>query len=218
MWHIDRNHQRPNEASDSIPIFMQHDFKSFKDNNGQIIYSVLSNGDSSRPFTTAYQFTVKQNASQQPVFKIIGKLEPKDTVPNTGAGGNYDVYTNGNYLINYGAFTGDSLHYRLLFEYRDKNDSILAQYKVPQRIICYRVHQMFNHSFVQPIIKVADGYLQAANEAKQHKWYRLYGAGNMSATEVGSGNKYKPTESGTYCFTEKYGIGYLVSKPVVFQK
>ena len=218
MWKVDRNHQRPNAASDTIPIFMQHDFKSFKDKNGQIIYTVLSNGDSSRPFTTAYQFTVSSIDRMSPLYKIAKKFEPKDTVPNTGAGGNYDVEANGNYLINYGAFAGDSSTYRLLFEYRDKSDSIVAQYKVPSRIICYRVHKMNNPQLKRPAIKVKDGWLNAPDESKEYRWYRLSGTNNTVVTEVSSGVRYKPTEGGLYCFTEKYGIGYLVSEPVRLDK
>jgi hypothetical protein len=218
IWRVDRNHQKPNEHSDSIPIFMQHDFKSFKDKNGQIVYTVLSNGDSSRPVTTAYQFVVKEDAAHQPVFKIIRKFEPQVAVPNTGAGVNYDVEPDGNYLINYGAFAGDSSTNRLLFEYRDKNDTILAQYKVPPRIICYRVHRMKDSQLGRSRTVAKSGWLFAGNESVPHTWYRLSGADNTIVTEVGAGGRYKPTEPGIYCFTTRAGIGYSVSAPVRFDK
>jgi len=217
MWRISRNLQKPNEASDAIPIFMQHDFKSFTQTNGQVIYTVLSNGDSSRPYTTAYQFKV-MGEEKNPVFKIVRRFEPDVSVPNTGAGGNYDVEENGNYLINYGAFEGDSSTKRLLFEYRDRTDKIIAQYKVPSRIICYRVHKMNNNLLPRPLIKIKNRCLYAGNGLKAHTWYRLSGPGNTIATEVGEGEKYQPTEKGVYCMTEPYGVGYAVSVPVVFDK
>ena len=218
MWQVSRNHQRPNEGSDSIPIFMQHDFKSFKNNNGKTIYTVLSNGDSSRPFTTAYQFTVQDADKKSPRFQLMRKVIPQPLVPNTGAGGNYDVEPNGDYLINYGAFAGDSAVNRLLFEFRDSHDSLIAQYKVPPRIICYRVHKMNNGHIHRPVVRENNGSLTTDNEGKEHTWYLLTGPEKTTATKVGNGNHFQPIESGDYCVTEAMGAGYAVSLPFSFIK
>ena len=218
IWHINRNHQRPNEGSDSIPIFMQHDFKSFKNNKGETIYTVLSNGDSSRALAAAYQFTLHGLGQKSPPFKLVHKVEPKPVVPNTGAGGNYDVEANGDYLINYGAFTGDSTVNRLLFECRDSNDRIIAQFKVPPRIICYRVHKMNNGNISRPLINENHGSLTTDNERREHTWYRLTGADKTSATMVAKGIRFQPLESGVYCVTEAMGVGYAVSLPFIFNK
>src|SRR6185295_569198 len=106
------------------------DLKSFKDSNDDLVYTVFSNGDSTNPESSAFQFKVEKRG-EETVFKIRKKFNADASIREIGGGGNYDVELNGNYLINYGLFKADTLKNRLLFEYRNENDKILAQYTVP---------------------------------------------------------------------------------------
>ena len=216
MWRVDRNNQKPGADSDSLPIFLQHDLKVVKDLNGVNTYTVLSNGDSLHPHCTGYQFTVSGNM-HDPHLRIVKSFTATGNIPETGAG-NYDVEKNGNYLIHYGIYKGDTVNNHILFEYRDKDNRLLSQYSVMPYGFCYRVHKLDNWQPPRPVIKKKGGALIAANEGTNGAWYKLSGEGLKTVTVAGSGNKLSPVESGFYCLVVPYGIGYAVSTPFKYSK
>jgi hypothetical protein len=214
MWRVDRNHQKPSPGSDSLPIFLQHDLKAIKGVNNKNIYSVLSNGDSLHPFCAAYRFTIVED-NKEPNLRIVKKFSAPDNIPQTGAG-NYDVEEAGNYLINYGIYKGDTSIEHILFEYREKDDNLLARYMVMPLGFCYRVHKMDTWAPPRPKIIVKGAQLSSTDNNIRGTWYHLSGKDLKTVTKVGAGNKYRPLENGYYCLAVKYGIGYAVSEPLNF--
>jgi hypothetical protein len=222
IWKVERNHQKPNALSDSIPIFLQHDFKSNHDANGKIFYSVLSNGDSLHPFCAAYQFTVQENTGKEPIIKIIKAFRPDPLVPNSGLG-NYDVAPDGEFLIHYGIYVGDtvSVHKKdahTLFEWRKNDNQLIARYTVPPYAFCYRVHQLQGWRPKRPEVVVKNGMLTTVKNYEHCTWYKLTGADFKVVEQVGAGKQISPSTNGTYCVTVKSGIGFAVSKPISFTK
>ena len=150
IWRVDRNNQKPNATSDSLPIFLQHDLKVVKNLNGINTYTVLSNGDSLHPHCTGYQFTIS-GEGHNAQLKIVKSFTAAGNIPETGAG-NYDVQPDGNYLINYGIYKGDTSNNHILFECGDKEDKLLSQYTVVPYGFCYRVHQLSNWRPARPAV------------------------------------------------------------------
>jgi len=214
IWRVDRNHLKAGPESDSLPVFLQHNLQFINDAKPQSTYTVISNGDSIYPHCSAYQFTVLEN-NTDPHLKIT-KHFTSTSVPETG-GGNYDVETNGDYLINYGLYQGDSLHQHILFEYRAKNDSLLGQYTGLQQTFCYRVHKFTGNRPPRPLVVQKKGALVLAKQ-QNAVWYQLSGKYMALVTKAGTGNKFIPAHPGYYCAVVKYGIGYAVSQVINYRK
>ena len=217
IWHIDRNKQKINAASDPIPIFLQHDFHAVKDEQGNISYTILSNGDDEHPECKAYQFTVNLDKNGVPVVRFIKKMSPIDKVSNSGGGANLDKEKNGNYLFNYGLFKQDTtLKQRPLFEYDDTKSNKATEYTIEPDVFAYRVHRLTDRRPARPVIMEKNGKLIADRKSSAIKWYRLSGTDLHTVEYVGDGEKYTPKEDGYYCVNEKYGIGWSVSRPFKF--
>jgi hypothetical protein len=216
MWRIDRNNQKPYAESDSLPIFLQHDLNVVKHLNGINTYTVLSNGDSLHPHCTGYQFVITGEGGNARL-KIIKSFTATGNIPETGAG-NYDVQSNGNYLINYGIYKGDTSGNHILFECRDKTDKLLSQYTVMPYGFCYRVHQINNWRPPRPVVRRKNGTLIAANGENNGTWYKLSGRELKTVTVAGAGSKLAAPEDGYYCLAVPYGIGYAVSVPFKYVK
>ena len=219
IWHIDRNKQKINAASDAVPIFLQHDFHAVKDEQGNISYTILSNGDDEHPECNAYQFTVNFDKEGLPVVKLIKKMSPVDKVSNSGGGANLDEEANGNYLMNYGLFKQDTtLKQRPLFEYDDVKSSRREEYTIEPDVFAYRVHRLHDWRPVRPVITEKGGKLIADSKTSAIKWYHLSGTDLHIVEYVGNGEKHAAKEDGYYCVSVKYGIGWSVSRPFKFSK
>ena len=214
IWRVDRTQTQPNLFSDSLPLYLQHDFKSNTDEKGNRFYSFLSNGDQAYKQCSVYQFTVKDTLNGVMIFRTKKRYFPAEKTPNTGGGGNYDVEKNGNYIFNYGNFKSDSI--RTLFDYRNGNDKILARYTIAPYILAYRVHKLSGWRPARPAVKQNKGSL-SVDQKYDGTWYLLDNE-NHKATVAGQGNNFKPEKAGVYCVAVKYGFGYSVSKPVSFAK
>ena len=139
---------------------------------------------------------------------------PPEKIPNTGGGGNYDVEQNGDYLINYGNFKGDTV--RTLFESRNSKDELLARYAIDPNVLAYRVHKLDGWRPGRPEVKQVKDSL-SVNSSNETTWYEI-GSEKHTATVAGHGNSFKPEKKGLYCAVLKYGIGYVVSKPTAYTR
>jgi hypothetical protein len=216
IWRIDRSNLKPNLLSDTIPLFLQHDFKSVKDSSGNIIYTVLSNGDSLNPHCKVLEFTLHWTADSVPVFKLFKRIIAPENIRITIAG-NFDLEQNGNYLLNYGVYRSDTAANHNFLEYRDSRDSLLAAYTVPSRCFYYRVHKTGNWGPHRPVVIEKTGTLMCIT-GESGTWYKLYGKGLKSVKLVGKGSEFQPPVSGYYCVAVKSGIGYVVSMPVKYSR
>jgi hypothetical protein len=217
IWRIDRKCQRPNPLSDSIPIFLQHDFKVVRTENGEKAYSFWSSGDKTANYCIAYQFTVT-GSSTVPVFKLLKHIKPQFPVTATDAGGNYDTEPDGSYLLNYGKYQNDTTAYRSFFEYRNQKNTLIGQYAAPNIIVSYRIHRLFGMRPARPVIIQKEGSLTIADVERECTWYKISNASKKEIVMVGKSKTYYPREAGAYCATISYGIGYSVSKPINFIK
>lgn len=217
IWRIDRNKQRINAASDSLPIFLQHDLQAVRGKDGTTYYSVLSNGDSAHPACRGYLFTVHVGAGQNPIVKVIKTYQPQMKMPNTGGGGNLDIDSDGSYLMNYGFYTGDSSQReRPLFEYHDSGG--YTSYATARTMFAFRVHRADGSLPLRPDVQQAGNILRCSDTGAAIKWYRLWGEGLRSIEFVGGGPQLAPAASGYYCATVPYGIGWVVSRPYLYTK
>jgi hypothetical protein len=218
IWRIDRNKQKSNAASDAIPIYLQHHLQAMKDAQGNISYTVLSNGDSLHPECRAYRFKVDLEHGEQ-IVKLLETYTPSEKMAETGGGGNFDEEQNGNYLFNYGLFKQDSaLTARALFEYRDEKNKMTTEYSIASPMVfSYRVHRMGGWRPARPLVSLTNGILRT-NTKSESSWYKLSGSGLRTIKKVGEGDKYTPKENGDYCVVSKSGIGWAVSKPFHFTK
>ncbi len=215
IWRVDRNKQRVNSLSDSLPIFLQHDLHFVEDNSSGSIYTVFSNGDSLSPYCSAYQFKISECDSGYKL-KLLKSFVSAD-IKKTG-GGNYDVYPSGHYLINYGLYRDSLLSRHVLFEYRSVNDSIIARYSVLANAFCYRVHRFLGELPLRPNVIEKSGILTSASNNKGNTWYELSGKNMEVVKKVNSSSTFKPTHNGNYCVVVKQGIGYSVSKVFKYRK
>lgn len=219
VWRIDRNKQKVNALSDSLPIFLQHDLQAVRDASGNITYTVLSNGDSLHPACRGLLFTVNFNEKNEPVVKLIKTIRPSEQIPNTGGGGNMDMDQDGSYLLNYGLFSQDStLPGRTLFEYKDAKNNRSAIYQTAPTIFTFRAHPMNGWRPLRPVITLKRDQLTATTKLKTAKWYRLSGPDLKTVTYLGEGENYSPKENGFYCVATKYGVGWSVSKAFKYTK
>ena len=214
IWRVDRNKQKAGAGSDSLPIFLQHDLNFVKDDKLKSTYTVLSNGDSLNPHCTAYQFTVLED-KEDPHLKIVRSFNSPE-IPQTGAG-NYDVEANGNYVINYGLYRGDTQSMHVLFDYRAKDDKLWGRYVVLPQAFCYRIHRFTGPVPSRPEIVEKKGVLVAKDESKTGVWYELSGKDLEAVTKVSAARKFKPLHKGYYSLVVKDGIGYVVSKPFKYE-
>ena len=214
IWRIDRNQPQANAFSDTIPIFLQHDFECVTDGKGNHFYTFLSNGDSRNKSCYVCQFTVKDTLNSQKIFRLKKKFRTAEEIPNTSGGGNYDLEKNGNYLVNYGTYKMNTEGRRTLFDYRDSSDRLLARYTVYPNILSYRVHKLTDALPPRPEIKKSKAGL-TINSEKEATWF-LLDDNNHTATFAGRGKNFKPSKTGRYCATIKYGIGNVVSLPVAY--
>jgi Arylsulfotransferase (ASST) len=208
IWHVDRNKLRPTTGSDSLPIFLQHDLNFVNDGKQESTYTVLSNGDSLYRHCAAYQFTVLPGPNGASV-KII-KAFTQDDVPETGAG-NFEVNANGDYIINYGLYRGDTLPMHILFDYRNPENKLLARYTASPQAFCYRVRTFSNSLPPRPVVVEKNGMLTVKSETKNVTWYELSGKNFEIVTRCSNATRFKPGHHGNYCVAVKQGIGYLVS-------
>lgn len=218
IWHIDRNKQKINSQSDALPIFLQHDLQVVKDDQGNISYTILSNGDDEHEQCMAYQFKIDFDAKGTPVLRILKKVAA-EKIPNTGGGANFDLKENGDYLFNYGLFKQDTaLKERRLFEYKEEKKNLVAEYTILPSIFAYRIHKMTEWRPSRPQIIAQNGQLKTAAKSTAYTWYRLSGPGMKTITKIGEGDKYTPKETGDYCVAAKYGIGWAVSRAFHYTK
>ena len=219
IWHIDRNKQRINAQSDSLPIFLQHDMQAVRDPRGQISYTVWSNGDSAHPYCQGFQFTVNINDKAEPIVKVLKTISPSENIPGTGGGGNMDVDIYGDYLLNYGLFTQDStLSERSLFEYKDVRSGKLGLYQTSPTIFSFRVHTMDGWRPARPVISLMGTQLYTDIKSNTLQWYRLSGAGLKTVKYLKESETFTPTENGFYCVASRLGIGWSVSRPFKYTK
>jgi hypothetical protein len=216
LWRIDHNKPQINALSDEIPLYLQHDLHAVKGQPGT--YTVLSNGDKDHPAAEAFQFNVTYNNEKKPVIKLIQRYKPSVSVPNTGAGGNFDLRADGSYLFNYGIFRQDTaLTERSLMEYRDTKTNKIAKYSIAPSVFAYRVHET-DWKPARPAVKVKDGALYTDGASRSVKWFILYGEGMKKARQAGTGEGFKPEGSGSYCAVVPYGVGWVVSEPIKITK
>lgn len=214
IWRIDRNKLRPTALSDSLPMFLQHDFQPVKKNGDEEIYSGPSNGDEFFPECRAYQFAVKDSAHYGLIIRVKGAAVTEKGMPPSG-GGNYDIEPNGNSLVNFGVYgLDDTLNSKTLFEYRGSDNKLMGIYAMPPITMCYKVHRFTNPKPHRPAVKVLNGLLIAPEGLKNYKWYKLSGPELKTVSLASTDPKFKPAEKGFYCLTVKQGIGMAVSKVV----
>ncbi len=217
VWRIDRNKLQPNALSDTIPIFLQHDFKSVKDAKGNIIYTVLSNGDNLNPQTRALEFTLQWTADSMPIFKLVKKIESPKNIQMTTAG-NFDLEKDGNYLLSYGFYKGDTTSNHTFMEYRNSKDNVVAAYSISPHGFYYRVHKTGPWGPKRPEVIEKDGALKCVSGASG-TWYKMEGK-DLEALKpvVKSAALFRPKEKGYYCVAVPSGVGYAVSKPFNYSK
>ena len=218
IWRIDRNKQKSNASSDAIPIYLQHNLQAVKDAQGNIFYTVLSNGDSLHPICRAYRFKVDFDKGEQ-VVKLLETYIPSEKMAETGGGGNFDEEQDGNYLFNYGLYKQDSaLTSRTLFEYHDEKNNKNTEYSIASPMVfSYRVHRMGGWRPARPVVSLSSGILHT-NTKTESCWYKLSGPGLRTIKKVGEGEKYAPKENGDYCVVSRSGIGWASSRPFHFTK
>lgn len=213
IWHIDRNNPKANAASDAIPLYLQHDLQVVKDKEGNVLYTVVSNGDDEHPVCFVYRFTVKPDSKGNPIIKLLSKIQPAEKTLNTGGGGNFDEQADGVYLFNYGLFKQDStLKARALFEYKDAAKNEPAEYSIARNIFAYRIHKMAHGIPERPVVTAKDGLLISTGNNAEKQWYKLVGKDLQTVEYAGRGQSFKPKTEGYYCVSVKYGIGWAVSK------
>ena len=215
IWRIDRNNQQPNSYSDTIPFYLQHDFKSGKDAAGKVFYSFYSNGDAQHKTSIACQFSVKDTLNGVKAFKILKKHTPPTEIKNSNGLGNYDVEANGNYLINYGAYRADTSNPKTCFEYRDVNNKILSSYALYPFATIYRAHKLDGWRPARPVIKLNGKVLSLEVNYPSISWYEL-NSKEQIATQVFQGKEFNPSKAGVYCAVVASGFGYAVSEPFNF--
>ncbi len=216
IWRIDRNRQRINAESDSLPIFLQHDLQAVPGADGRTYYTVLSNGDSAHPQCRGYQFTVSPGKGG-PVVKLVKTFQPQSTIPNTGGGGNLDLAGDGSYLMNYGLFPIDTAeHTRPLMEYHQ--GGVAATYSIPPSIFSFRAHSARGAIPERPQIQQHGAVLSVSGTPQDCKWYKLSGRELKEVKMVARGNLYTPGAAGFYCVAVPYGVGWSVSAPFVYIK
>ena len=221
IWRIDRKQQKANTASGLIPIYLQHSLQAVKDDQGHISYTVLSNGDSAHPVCRAYRFTVDFDAKGQQIVKLLKTYTPSEAMTETGGGGNFDMDAKGDYLFNYGLFKQDTtLTQRPLFEYHVSGDKInSAEYNIANPyVFSYRVHRMSGCRPERPAIVDNNGVLSTNFRAEKYTWYQLSGQDLKTIHQVHIGEKYSPDASGYYCVACPYGIGWVVSRPLLYTR
>ena len=219
MWHIDRIKQKANSQSDVIPIYLQHDLQVVKDAQGNIFYTILSNGDDQHQQCEVYQFTVNYDKKGTPVIKLIKKIAPIEKISNTGGGGNFDIEADGNYIFNYGLYKQDTtLKERILMEYKNEKNNTRTEYAIAPSIFSYRIHKMTEWSPSRPVISNKNGALISDSKAPAQKWYRLSGTDLHTVNYAGKGDTFTPKEEGYYCVSVKSGFGWAVSRPFKFDK
>ncbi len=217
IWKIDREEMQPNNYSDTIPCYMQHDLRAQKDTSGQVYYSFFSNGDGSLKTCSVIQFTVKDTTNGQYKFTLRKKTVLLKKPVYSAGQGNFEIENDGHYIINYGGIKGDTTQ-NICFEYRAASDSIIGRYTaVFPYAPAYRVHQLDGWRPERPIVTKSHGKLNIQKQVTDVVWYRL-DYNRLIAVKAGTGKTFNPDGPGLYCATVKLGIGYIVSKPVYYTR
>jgi len=202
-------------GTDTLEFYAQHDLEAIGDTGNFNYYSLYSEGMEPGKLATIIIFKINKQTGQ---LSIINKRWPYEAVISSGAG-NYDVEPSGNYLINYGQYplkdTTNKPHY--FMELRNKNEQVYARYKLPGLIFTYKVHALTQARPPRPVIVEAKDNLVAQGDMQEWTWYLLSGANNTVVQQLGTGAKFAPHTTGTYCVAGKYGIGWSVSKPFTYQ-
>lgn len=216
IWRIDRNKQRINAESDSLPIFLQHDLQAVTGDDGKTYYTVLSNGDSAHPQCRGYEFTVTSGKGGD-VVKITRTFQPLSAIPNTGGGGNLDMASDGSYLMNYGLFPVDSAqHERALMEYHQ--GGIVATYSTAASVFSFRAHVAHGRMPERPQIQQHGTVLSVNGSPRECKWYSLHGRGLKEVKMVSHDTLFTPDSGGSYCVAVPCGVGWSVSAPFLYIK
>ncbi len=217
MWHLEGKKMYTDKRGDTIAFYLQHDFKKVRQMKDAEVYSLYSNGDKGHPQPYVLQFTVNSKSKTNEVG-FERKIFPHKKIRSSGSG-NYDVNANDNYLFNYGVTVGDTLNdFHVFMEEGDDKMQAITNYYLPKDVYSYKAHWLDGTSIPRPSIKNTDGVLSAIGNANNCIWYQLAGDNNTVAVKVGVGGEFKPLRSGAYCLAREYGVGYAVSRPVIFRK
>ena len=181
------------------------------------VYSLYSNGDKAHPQPYVLQFSVNGKSTDTKV-DFERKILPHKKIRSSGSG-NYEVNANVNYLFNYGVTGGDTVgDFHVFMEEGDNSRNPQINYYLPKDVYSYKVHWLEGISIPRPPVKVNEGILRTTCNTENCIWYQLAGNTNTVAVKVGVGREFKPLHSGVYCVATEYGVGYAVSKPVIFRK
>ncbi len=214
IWRLDRRNMPSVAGTDTVEFYAQHDLEAISDTGDYNYYSLFSDGRWPDHLAAAVTFKVNKLSHE---IKPVNKLLPDEPMVSGGAG-NYEAYENGSYLLSYGQYPQkDSTEkYHYFMELRDRHEKVRVKYQLPALVFTYKVHRVTNERPPRPLISGSKTTLQATGDMSDWTWYRLSGANNTTVQKVSEGETFAPKEYGWYCVAGKYGIGWSVSKPFLF--
>ena len=214
IWRVDRRDMPLVTGTDTFEFYSQHDLEAISDTGEYSYYSLFSDGKLPDRIASGVTFRVNKLSHE---IKPVNKFLPDEPVFSGGAG-NYEVYENGGYLLSYGQYPlKDSTEkYHFFMEFRDGHGRIRTKYQLPALLFTYKVHKVTNERPPRPVITESKSTLQAVGDMNNWVWYRLSGPNNTLTEKVSEGETFTPKEYGWYCVAGKYGIGWSVSKLVLF--
>ena len=217
MWHLDNKDLPVISGKDTLNWSSPHDLNVLKTTDTSAIYSLFSCGDG--PGQLARGVVFERNTATGNI-RLVKYLYPKKKYQAKGQGNCDYNLADGSFVLDYGNFEdsdADPNDFRGFMEY-GKKDSIYGSYLLPKWVNASKTHQLNKVNCPpRPVIEQHGKRLEAKGEMKDWTWFKLEGPDKIAISRVGNGNSIEAVSGDTYCVQGKYGIGYAVSKPFLFQ-